>query len=627
MLIAKAWIRWVRTPKQERQAAALEEALNLQALTDNSFRPWSELRQMVQQRLDATQVESCLNVGKRDLKRNQAIGQLRAARLTKDELQYRKHVLAGHLPYRQDCAICLRGGSKSRARKSRQVTADSFSLSLDIAGPFKPGCQEDEAILGRVRRFLLGVYRFPTTDQGELFWEIPPDMKLPPEEAAAADNPQRPKEIPKPTDGPAHLSLPDTDPFCEDPELISLADPCDKDLYINMERDEVPHFQAIGEAPVEEPLDPWNLYPDELLLEEGLPRVISGEDDDFAFFEDDEVDDVEDEKVDAEVLQQAEAEAVRWKKLYKSRVDGIHMQSLVFVELLRDKSQKEVLQATQRIISRIRLYQCPLTMVHSDRGGEFIGKNFRAFLQSLGIKQSTTEADSPASNGRVEAWIYQVKCAVRKKLLETALPEKFWGLAAVHSVEAIHRQQLQKVGIPVRSLIPFGTRCHVQERTWNTNSRGGGTWSSRVVPGRIVAPSVHVSRGYVILVIDDEGQERLFVSTSVCTAGQDEGHGIELEVQGLVVPHVPPNPPRRLRQRTSVPPSVNVAEGFDVSGAPLQDAALLLRDAHGESSGSVDSLLRRPEGSGLAHGPENAAEQLCPSSNQLKNGLHFYGQD
>ena len=208
---------------------------------------------------------------------------------------------------------------------------------------FKPGRQEDEAILGRVRRFLSGVYRFPTTDQGELFWEMPPDMKLPPEEAAAADIPQSPKEIPKPTDGPAHLSLPDTDPFCEDPKLIFLADPCDKDLHINMERDEVPHFQAIGEAPVEEPLDPWNLYPDELLLEERLPKVIS----------------------------------VRWKKLYKSRVDGIHMQSLVFVELLRDKSQKEVLQATQRIISRIRLCQCPLTMVHSDRGGECIGKNFR----------------------------------------------------------------------------------------------------------------------------------------------------------------------------------------------------------------------------------------------------------
>ena len=82
MLIAKAWIRWARTPKQERQAAALEEALNLQALTENSFRPWSELRQIVQQRLDATQIESCLNVGKRVLDRNQAIGQLRAARLT-----------------------------------------------------------------------------------------------------------------------------------------------------------------------------------------------------------------------------------------------------------------------------------------------------------------------------------------------------------------------------------------------------------------------------------------------------------------------------------------------------------------------------------------------------------------
>ena len=143
MLIAKAWIRWVRTPKQERQAAALEEALNLQALTENRFQPWGELRQLVQRRLDEAQVESCLKVGKRASDHSRTLGQLRAARLTKDEIQYRKHVLAGHLPYRRDCAICLRGGSKSRSRKSRQVTADSFSLSLDVAGPFKPGCQED----------------------------------------------------------------------------------------------------------------------------------------------------------------------------------------------------------------------------------------------------------------------------------------------------------------------------------------------------------------------------------------------------------------------------------------------------------------------------------------------------
>ena len=186
-------------------------------------------------------------------------------------------------------------------------------------------------------------------------------------------------------------------------------------------------------------------------------------------------------------------------------------------------------------------------------------------------------------------------------------------------MEAIHRQQLQSVGIPARSLIPFGTRCHVQERTWNTNSRGGGTWSSRVTSGRIVAPSVHVSRGYVILVLDDEGQERLFVSTSVRTAGQDESPGIELEVQSLVVPHVSPNPPRRLRQKTTVPSPVCAAEGSDESVAPLQDAALRLRDAHGESSGTVDGLLRSSEGFGLAHGhgSASAADPSC-----IRSELH-----
>ena len=200
-------------------------------------------------------------------------------------------------------------------------------------------------------------------------------MKLPTEEAALND-PQNAKKTLKPEDRSAHFNTQEVAPFCEDPELISLADLCEEHPHVTLGQDEVPHFQAIGEAPVEEPLDPWNLYPDELLEAEDLPKVESGKDDDFAFSKDGEDDNAEGEKADAEVLQNAEAEALRWKALYKSRVDGIHMRSLVFVELLRDKSQKEVLQATQRIISRLRMYQCPLTMVHSDRGGEFLGKSF-----------------------------------------------------------------------------------------------------------------------------------------------------------------------------------------------------------------------------------------------------------
>ena len=584
--IARAWYHWVKTPKRERDNQAAEQALQIQHLSEGRFTPWHEVRRMVRGSLDDVILEECLRLGRRPCKFSNRVGRLRALKLTKEEAQYRRHVLAGHLPYRRDCAICLKGDSKARARRARQATADSFSLSLDVAGPFKPAAQEDEAILGKVRRFLLGVYRFPTTEDGELFWEVPPDMKIP--------TGSQPANV---TSEEALKNPNDQAPFCEDPDLLSLVDPGEVREFQGVEGTVPADFHAVGGMPADEPCDPWNLYPGELLESEGLPGIEPEEESqDFGFFEDVEVADAEAEMAEAEALKEAESETLRWRALYKARVDGVNMRSLVFVELLRSKSQKEVLQATQRIISRLRLYQCPLTLVHSDRGGEFLGKSFRMFLQSLGIKQSTTEADSPASNGRVEAWIFQIKCAIRKRLLESGLPAHFWGLAAVHAVETAHRKQLQDVGIPVKPLIPFNTQCHVQERTWNTNSRGGGVWSSRVVVGRILAPSVHVSRGYVILVVEEDGHERLLVSTSV-NIGCREETGLNLQVQGLAIPYVPPAPKRRMREKTT-PTNITAAaeENQPQDVKDLQDAELLLQDLAGEGSGSVAQLLECSEG-------------------------------
>ena len=85
-------------------------------------------------------------------------------RLQEDQASYKRHVSAGHIPYRRDCAVCLRGAARSRSKRTRIPTADSFALALDLAGPYEPGVCEDEEVAGRARRFLIGVYRFPTDE-------------------------------------------------------------------------------------------------------------------------------------------------------------------------------------------------------------------------------------------------------------------------------------------------------------------------------------------------------------------------------------------------------------------------------------------------------------------------------
>ena len=304
--------------------------------------------------------------------------------------------------------------------------------------------------------------------------------------------------------------------------------------------------------------DPWGLMPDEVVA--GPQDLLAEMGDDGVFppglLEDDEegFPEVEQEEPpDPNLLCEGENQARTWKRQYQARVDGVTMKSLVFLELLPSKSQRDVLQAFQKMLSKLKLYQCPLVLVHTDRDREFVNKAFKSFLASQAIKHSTTEADNPSSNGRAEAWIGLVKNATRKLLLQASLPSRFWPLAATHAAELCHRHQLREVGIVAKPLIPFGTGCHVKERSWRVDHRGAGTWSSRVVEGLIVSPSTHVSRGYVVLVRSPDEDDRLFVSTSVQISQPIEP--VEVRLADPVVPRPKPepmNPTHRGRGKSSL---------------------------------------------------------------------------
>ena len=49
-------------------------------------------------------------------------------RLGKDESSYKRHVLAGHLPYRRDCSIGQRGAARARPKRARPLAWDNMTL-------------------------------------------------------------------------------------------------------------------------------------------------------------------------------------------------------------------------------------------------------------------------------------------------------------------------------------------------------------------------------------------------------------------------------------------------------------------------------------------------------------------
>ena len=76
--------------------------------------------------------------------------------------QFRKHCLAGHRPWRSDCAACLDAMAFSKPHK-RLARSRICSLSFDVSGPHRATDAEDQDI-AKPKYFIVGCYNFPMFD-------------------------------------------------------------------------------------------------------------------------------------------------------------------------------------------------------------------------------------------------------------------------------------------------------------------------------------------------------------------------------------------------------------------------------------------------------------------------------
>ena len=77
---------------------------------------------------------------------------------------WQEHYKGGHCPFRRDCAVCLETMGRDRQRRV-VATPDSFCMSLDLAGTFKPG--EDQDVYD-AKYMLVGVITVPVKEDAPL---------------------------------------------------------------------------------------------------------------------------------------------------------------------------------------------------------------------------------------------------------------------------------------------------------------------------------------------------------------------------------------------------------------------------------------------------------------------------
>ncbi|CAI7825837.1 unnamed protein product [Closterium sp. NIES-54] len=83
--------------------------------------------------------------------------------------------------------------------------------------------------------------------------------------------------------------------------------------------------------------------------------------------------------------------------------------------------------------------------IRSDRGGEFLGAEFRSWLKRHGIKQQLTTAYTPQSNSVAERANRTIIEGGRTILVDSGLPLRFWPLAIRHAT-VIKNRVLTHVG-------------------------------------------------------------------------------------------------------------------------------------------------------------------------------------
>jgi hypothetical protein len=154
-----------------------------------------------------------------------------------------------------------------------------------------------------------------------------------------------------------------------------------------------------------------------------------------------------------------------------------------------------------------RRYDCKIQVLRTDGGGEYA--NVDLFCQQTGVQRQTTEANSPASNGKAERMNRTVFNMARCMIFNSGLPMRFWGDAVKYAAYVLNRspsrsnprhqspiQMLEGHAPNLTDIVIFGSPCMV----YRDQPR---TFKPRAVRGLILGRSEE-TKGYVVYLTADQ---------------------------------------------------------------------------------------------------------------------------
>ena len=248
--------------------------------------------------------------------------------------QWFRHIQSGHLPYRKDCEVCVRG-SATGPQHRRCVYKDTFVLLFDLAGPFSEvGRSYDSA---GYKYLLVAGFRVPA----ELLSSAEPPK---PEDLHPADDVQ----VPAPTEQEGDEGDP----------LLDLQDP-----------------------------DPSQVHAVDV-IEEDCASVDFGDEG-----EPDDLEEVSSRPAIEESILAGEVPEKEVEEYFSLLSKPLLTEVLRFAVPLKNRNPEGVLEGLQQICGEIHRIGLPVYRLHSDREGT--SENIRKWCYSNLIVPSYTQGQDP----------------------------------------------------------------------------------------------------------------------------------------------------------------------------------------------------------------------------------------
>ena len=173
----------------------------------------------------------------------------------------------------------------------------------------------------------------------------------------------------------------------------------------------------------------------------------------------------------------------------------LKVRHITLMEPVESRNVSHVIAAMNLVLTKMHFMGVVVSRIHSDRAKELLSKRFQSWVNQRNVFHSFTSGDDPQSNGHCESEVHQLKRRTRLLLHVASQDSTNWPQAMRYATEERLRKQLEALGTPTPSMLPYQSKGLVKRKRWHEK---GNHLAQPFVEARVLCPSPHMTSGWLV---------------------------------------------------------------------------------------------------------------------------------